>query len=289
MKKIISALLLIVILSLSGLGLTGALSANEPSIKFSEEKITVEKKDRFEIDIIINTEGYSVGGAGAKFYFDEDYLKIVDFEPTDLFADYPVVDYDNDDGKAKISGVVSGPDDLFEGKAGMATITFEAIRTGKSIVRFEYIPGSTKDTNLAVTTGNGDILRKVNTLTVTTKGNDPDRTPTPSPTKAPTRIPTKRPTSYPTAYPTYVEETPIPTPYPDPSEPEPVITEEVTPVPTSVPGLTITETPGSDNQNNLSKYNIFFIIGGVIVLLILIALGFYFLFFRNTSESEEYQ
>jgi hypothetical protein len=110
---------------------------------------------------------------GAKILFKNEDLKVITVKPGVIFGDYPTVAFSNEEGKIIISGVASSVNDFFSGQGIFATITFQATSPGESVIEYIFEPGSTTDSNVAVTYGSGDILARVNKVGVSVgaKGN----------------------------------------------------------------------------------------------------------------------
>lgn len=151
-----------------------SVSAANPSLMFEPNKVSTSSGDSFTVDIIVDTAGQAVGGTGAKIIFDPNRLSVTSIQPGSIFADYPTASSDNALGRATLSGIVSSPKTLYTGKGVLGTITFAAKLEGNSTVRFDYFPGSTTDSNIAVTHDPGDILSEAGKLEVTiTKSQTP--------------------------------------------------------------------------------------------------------------------
>lgn len=156
-----------------------------PSLLFSPTNLSIGTDSQFTLSIILDTAGQGVSGAGAKIIFDPTYLTAISITTGDLFTDYPAAIINNDHGLAIISGIASSPTDRYTGSGTFAAITFRPFHPGQTKVSFNFTPNSTTDSNIAVMTGNGDILEQVNDLTVNITGDVVNRTinsPTPSPT-----------------------------------------------------------------------------------------------------------
>lgn len=143
--------------------------ADDPSLTFSPSSVTPTLNQEFTIKIVLNSAGQNVSGAGAKLTYDQNYLRAVSIIPGTIFADYPSEIIDNRNGHVTISGIVASPKVFFNGESTFAEITFLPTKVGSTSVTFLYSPGSTTDSNIAVMTGTGDILRSINHLSVTTQ------------------------------------------------------------------------------------------------------------------------
>lgn len=146
-----------------------SIGASEPSLLFSPERINSLVGQQFDIEIRVDTAGQSTGGVGAKMLFDKANLKVVNITKGSIFDYYPISAFNNASGNISISGIKYPSSDLFIGEGLFATITFEPIAVGASSATFVFEQGSTRDSNIAVSFGNGDILAKVNKLNVTSE------------------------------------------------------------------------------------------------------------------------
>lgn len=159
------------------------VQAAEPSLNFSPADKTVIVKEQFTIDVMVDTVGYSIGGAGVKIVFDPNKLAVIKIEPGAIFSDYPSLIFDNNEGKMTISAISASMDELFTGQGKIATIQFEAKNSGETKVDFEFVPGRTTDSNLAAIGETGDVLGQVNQLKVLI--NEPLRSQEPTLSKLP--------------------------------------------------------------------------------------------------------
>ncbi|MFC1710342.1 cohesin domain-containing protein [Patescibacteria group bacterium] len=156
-----------------GLGLifwVRGVNAVGPSLRFDPEKVGVQTGDEFEVNVVFDTAGVSIGGVGVKINFKPEDIHASSIIVRDIFDDYPTAAVDNNNGRIIISGIVSGSDNLYKGEGVFATIVFKAKSPGTSVVEFEYEPGSTRDSNIAITSGSGDALSQVSSLTVVVGG-----------------------------------------------------------------------------------------------------------------------
>lgn len=157
--------------------------AAEPSLLFTPSSLNASVGSEVVATIILNTAGQDVSGAGIKLVFDPTYLHAVRIEPSDIFTDYPATIIDNENGAITVSGIISSPTDLFTGEGTFADIVFSPLQVGATKVSYIFTPGSTIDSNIAVMTGNGDILAAVNQLTLSiSESSDGATVETPTPT-----------------------------------------------------------------------------------------------------------
>lgn len=142
------------------------LFAAEPSFTFDPNLIYIAKNETFDAQIVIDTGNAEVGGAGTIIHFDPEVLSVVNIVPGTIFADYPTASFDNAGGLVRLSGVVSSPTTLYKGSGNFGKIKLQGKKAGSTKLTFEFAPGSTTDSNIAVTYGDGDILDHVGELTV---------------------------------------------------------------------------------------------------------------------------
>jgi hypothetical protein len=162
--------LIISFLTFSFLTRVQPVFAVEPSLLFSPETENVKSGETFDIDLLIDTAGQQVGGVDAVVKYNPSLLSGASIQTTGVFNDYPATIINNQDGQINISGIVNSINNLYAGRDTFAVITFKAVSQGTAIVNFHYLPGSTRDSNIAVTFGSGDILNRVNSLTVSIQG-----------------------------------------------------------------------------------------------------------------------
>lgn len=162
-----ASLLLGFLLTVAFLGIAvKEAQASEPSLLFSETTIKAEVGETFSVEVIVDTGGEVAYGVGAKVSFDPKILEVVSVQPGTIFGDYPAASYDNTSGKIIVSGIASSQQNFIKDRAEFATLTFRAKKQGITSVQFIYEPGSTTDSNIAVTYGTGDILSQVSQLSV---------------------------------------------------------------------------------------------------------------------------
>ncbi|HJZ04689.1 hypothetical protein A2634_03175 [Candidatus Amesbacteria bacterium RIFCSPHIGHO2_01_FULL_48_32] len=175
-------------------GLVGtAGAAAEPSLGFVPVSKVIKVGERFTAQIVMDTAGAEVGGADMMLVYDPEKVTVVEVVPGTLFDDYPIAAFDNETGKISFSGIVSSKDRLYSGRGTLGSVTFMGRAAGVSIVKFEFTLGDTRDSNIAVTYEPGDILAKVDNLTIVVGGGDEvveaEVTPTPAGNVSPTPTP----------------------------------------------------------------------------------------------------
>lgn len=161
--KILLALLLLLLTSVTPVRAQGSLVLAPESKNFT---LTVNLEEEFSLKVLIDTFGQSAGGGGVKLNFDPARLKALEIIPGSIFGDYPGAVIDNAKGKITISGLASSTNNMFSGQGIFATIKWKSLKPGNTEITFDFQPGSTTDSNIAVTFGNGDILTQVNTAKI---------------------------------------------------------------------------------------------------------------------------
>lgn len=137
------------------------------TLSFDPDQIEVASGDSFTVDVIVDTKGVAAGGVGAKIEFDPARVSVQSINPGSIFGDYPVLTIDNNDGLLVISGISASQKNLFTGRGVVATIEAVAFGSGPTNMTFMFQPGSTRDSNVAILTGDGDALASVSNLAVT--------------------------------------------------------------------------------------------------------------------------
>lgn len=144
-----------------------AAESNDGKLYFEPDKIETSNGSEFVTELYVDTAGYDSAGVGAILRYNPIFLEAVRIEPGIVFDDYPLAVIDNTEGKVTISGVSGSKNDLYNGRGVFASVTWRPKKTGLSEISFEFELGSTTDSNIAVTFGNGDILGSVNTFNAT--------------------------------------------------------------------------------------------------------------------------
>ncbi|OGE80755.1 MAG: hypothetical protein A3E98_02640 [Candidatus Doudnabacteria bacterium RIFCSPHIGHO2_12_FULL_48_11] len=152
-----------------------------------------------------------------------------------IFANH----FDNQAGFVQLSLFASGTGISTQ---TLAEIRFKALKAGAGAISFDFTPGQTNDSNVAVS--GSDILSEVINASVTaavvpSPAPVPAPSPTPAPSPAPSPAPVPTPDPAPSPSPTPA---PAPTPVPAPS-PAPSPTPAPSPAPTPTPSPTPTPVP----------------------------------------------
>lgn len=114
----------------------------------------------FTVNLVLDTTGQSVAGADIySLHFNPAVLQVVDADgatagvqisPGSLMSNNQYNTVDNAAGTIQFSQTASTAGTNFTGSGNLATITFSAIAAGTSALTFDFTPGNTTDTNVAV-------------------------------------------------------------------------------------------------------------------------------------------
>jgi len=168
-------------------------------------KSTVSPGENFSVDIVMNTNEFTVSATEIHVSFDSKYLQAQSIKESGFLPVVLPPGPQVGSGKASII-LGSLPSDPKKGTGTVATINFKALKEsgGKTEIRFA------SGTQTAAIGNAGDVTRNLTPTKVTVQGAVATPTPTKKPSKTPTPTPTKKPKATPT---------PIPTPTPLPSPP----------------------------------------------------------------------
>jgi len=140
------------------------------SLSFSPDSVARQTGEVFTTDIIVDTGGTDAIGTGAKISYDPTRLEAVSIEKGVIFGDYPLTVIDSETGTITISGIAASKQYLFNGRGVFATVTWRGLEAGQTNASFEFELGNTRDSNIAVLTGNFDSLGAVRQLSVNLSG-----------------------------------------------------------------------------------------------------------------------
>lgn len=143
-----------------------AQQSSLPSFSFSPDTVTMGKNQEAITAIMVNTGNYSAGGAGVIIQFDPKIATVSRLERGSAFVDYPLVFFDNTAGEIRISGVVSSKDELFQGQGILGKIIWKGQSPGRTFATIDFTEDSTQDSNIAVLSGNGDVLEEAGYLSI---------------------------------------------------------------------------------------------------------------------------
>lgn len=141
------------------------------TLSFEPESQEFVVGDTFSVDIILDTAGNDVDGVDIySLYYDPTLLEVVDNLPrqsgTQIKAGSLISQNGGSSGNSvnKTEGTIlfsqpASGGQYFNGKGVLATIQFKALKPGDANLKFDFIPGSTVETNVV---GHGiDLLSHV--------------------------------------------------------------------------------------------------------------------------------
>lgn len=170
-------------------------SAQGATLSVSPSSATVNVGDNITVQIMLDTQGQSVEGVDLNtFNYNPSMLSAQDSDTAvsgvqissgTLMPNTVFNSVDSAVGKIQFSQVTAGGQS-YTGQGVLAAITFQALQSGTVSLSFDFLSGSTVDTNVA---HNGsDVLTSVSGGVLTLSGSS-ILTPTPPPPSAPTPTP----------------------------------------------------------------------------------------------------
>lgn len=111
----------------------------------------------FGAAILLSTNQKKIIGADAILKFDPGKLEVLEILPGDIFNLYPQEKIE--EGKILISAVLENKKD-FSGQGILAKLRIKGKTVGKANLNFEFTPGRTDDSNIAIAGTGKDVLEK---------------------------------------------------------------------------------------------------------------------------------
>lgn len=130
---------------------------------------TVTLESNFNVGLFLDTRGASVDGMDAKILYEPGKLQIkqITINP-DAFYDYPTKTANSTTGRITIQGTArAGSPYSNNGPVQVATLNLQALATGTSSLKFDFLRGATTDSNVAESGTNEDILVAATNATFT--------------------------------------------------------------------------------------------------------------------------
>lgn len=147
-------------------------TVNAAELSFEKSEINIELNGTTEIGVVLDPKNKQIIGLDLVITYDPKYIEIVDIIKGPLFPSLLAKVIDNAKGTAKVGLAISIP----SSKENINTITSTGTpaivkikskkETTNTVVKFEYVNGGTKDSNVAIA-GGVDALTKVSPLKVT--------------------------------------------------------------------------------------------------------------------------
>lgn len=188
-KKLLTILFLLVWVT------TSAGAANAAFLKFNEASYSVGVGETFDVEIIVNPGSDQITSIDSYVTYDS---AIINADSVTEGTYFPTVLNDLTTGKVYIAGLVDSPSDFKEGVGTVATITFNALKEGKTDLVFDcdgqatvtskVIKNDINSTNIIVCSENGTATVTIGVGGDATGGAEDTPTPTPT-TAAVTQLP----------------------------------------------------------------------------------------------------
>lgn len=113
------------------------------------------------VKINLDTGGQATDGTRAVLRFDPSLLQVEDVNyEIAVYANYPVKKIDNETGRVVVSGIINPNEDPFQGQGVLATLKVKGLKAGWAALSFDFTPGETTDSNVALTKSGEDLLVK---------------------------------------------------------------------------------------------------------------------------------
>lgn len=138
---------------------TAAAPEYSAALRLSPTSGVLVPGELVELSILLSTNGAKVDGVDAVLRYNPRMLKVSRVEKGTLFEEYVQESVDEAEGRIKLSGLTFDP---LPKSGTLGTILFEILKEGTTTVFFEFTPGSTTDSNVALSGAGGvDILKEV--------------------------------------------------------------------------------------------------------------------------------
>jgi hypothetical protein len=143
----IKLLLAPIIFILTLLCFSQAVNAQEKNsqILFSPSYQQVPVGEEFKVDVIVISDKPSVG-ADVKIDYDARVLEVVSIDAGEAYDKVPLKS--GTDGTISITGLIERGSGLFSGTGRIATLNLKAIDAGDTILKVQFEPGATTDSNI---------------------------------------------------------------------------------------------------------------------------------------------
>lgn len=131
----------------------------EPVLLFlspSERQLPVGEK--FQADVVLSTVEKSVIGIDVILKYDSEKLEVLEIIPGQVFDFYPRLEKEN--GQIFISAV-NHQEKVFSGQGILAQLTLQGKAAGEAKLKFDFTPGETTDSNVALENSQKDALEEV--------------------------------------------------------------------------------------------------------------------------------
>jgi len=129
-------------------------------IYLSPSKQTVPLGEKVVIEVWIDSQEKKLDSVDIKLNYQPELVKIINLEKSDLFEEFPELNWDEEAGQIVIRAI-SFQDNEFSGKGMIAQIIFQPLKAGIAEIGVDFILQNTLDCNLVDSETSQDILGKV--------------------------------------------------------------------------------------------------------------------------------
>ncbi|HUV42516.1 MAG TPA: cohesin domain-containing protein [Patescibacteria group bacterium] len=123
----------------------------------SEQMVSLGEK--VVIEVWIDSQEKKLDSVDIKLNYQPELVKIISLEKSDLFEEFPELNWDEETGQIVIRAI-SFQDNEFSGKGMVAQIIFQSLKAGITEIGVDFIPQETLDCNLVDSETSQDILGK---------------------------------------------------------------------------------------------------------------------------------
>lgn len=112
-----------------------------------------------KVDIVLKGDGETIDGADAALTYESNFLRVRTIKEGAFFGLYPVKK--SGEGKIRITALAPVGGVKIFGDIVVASLTFEVIDSGDTKINYDYIVGSTKESNVPLHGTAEDSLKEV--------------------------------------------------------------------------------------------------------------------------------
>lgn len=146
-----------------GSGVSTSTTSFAFTLSLDPPRKSVKVGETFSVTIMVDAGGKKLSGVDAVLFYDANKVvpegKII---PGTLFPSYPLQKISTSAGKISITGTMtSNSQQPFTGKGIFATLNFKAMSAGEALFAFDFMRGSTIDSNFVEFSSGKDLLESV--------------------------------------------------------------------------------------------------------------------------------
>jgi hypothetical protein len=174
----------LILTTLTLIWLAFAQPALASSLTLSPSVTNTQVNQQFNLSLTLNPQNQLIVGTDIILIFDPAIIKPISVINTGHIRSTPAIRLTDTPGQLKFS--LANPYGVYTTTPGtIATLTFEALKTGQTNLSFQFTPGNTRDTNI-VSQNATDTLTTTNQakITVSALQSSKSTSPTPTPTNS---------------------------------------------------------------------------------------------------------